>query len=123
MSYVKVYYRRIWLFGFIPLPFRHTFLEVDNGLEVVRKGFYPNDSTWLFLGSTLMFVKGGTRSESIGDYWKIVSGDKVEVKMILKEIKKVKWQKFHALRRNCFHWRNEVLKRSGIEVPRDSWFG
>ena len=126
MSYVKVHYRRIWLFGFIPIPVRHTFLEIDYNGKVVRKGFYNKegkDSTLKFIGSLFDFVDGKVEDEKTAKGGEILTEDDVKVRKVLKAMNELKWEKFHALKRNCFHWRNAVLEKSKVEVPRDSWLG
>ncbi len=126
MNYVKIFYRRIWLFDFTPLPFRHTFLEINYKGKITRKGFYNKEgksSTWKFLGSLFDFVDGKVEDERSAKGGQILTEDSFKVGKVLKIIDEVKWSKYHALKRNCFHWRNEVLRKAGIEVPRDSWLG
>ena len=122
---MKVCYRRIWL-GFVPLPFVHTFLEVSDGRKVVRKGFYNKEgksSMWRFLGSFWGFVSGKVESERAVGRGRVVTRDPRGIRKVLREIGSVRWTEYHALRKNCFHWRNAVLERAGIAVPKDSWFG
>ncbi|MEK6927386.1 MAG: hypothetical protein AABX11_03055 [Nanoarchaeota archaeon] len=126
MDYVKVHYRRIKIFKFIPTPFYHTFLEIElNGKNKII-GYYNKDSksnSTKFLVSIFKFVKGEVIPDTqVMDTGIIISKDSKKIKKLLKAINSTKWTDYHALKKNCFDWRNTVLNKANIPVPRDKWW-
>tara|TARA_Y100000034_G_scaffold124047_1_gene171672 strand:+ start:484 stop:807 length:324 start_codon:yes stop_codon:yes gene_type:complete len=106
--------------GFVPTPFVHTSLEVFDGERARKVGFYPQGMGINFFG----LAPGEVREEaSQKEGGVVVTKDDERVRALVKAVKDVVWARYHPLKKNCFHWRNTVLQRAGIAVPKDSWVG
>ena len=119
MAYVKVCYHRIRLFG-VPTPFLHTSLEVYDGKNASKVGFYPQGEgkNFLRLGPGEVRTEGAQSGRVV-----VVTRDAERTKALMKAVRDIVWARYHPLKKNCFHWRDAVLKRAGIAVPKDGWVG
>jgi len=133
MALLKINYsKKEWL-G-ISLPFYHPSFEIKCNGKTIRRGFYARpDFLWPI--SFVIPILGELRKETnkSKSFWsvkdrhvhsKIISRDKNKIKKVISLInsKKYNWNIYSMFFRNCFHWRNFILKEAGINLPNDSWF-
>jgi hypothetical protein len=104
----------------VPTPFVHTSLEIYDGKIAKKVGFYPKGMGINFFGLAPGEVKEEASQKEKGV---VVTKDAEMVRSLVKATKDVVWARYHPLKKNCFHWRNTVLARAGIEAPRDSFWG
>jgi len=119
---LKIIYKRKKWFGLVP-TFFHSALEVDYNGKTERIGFYEKfGHIWPL--SLLIPLPGEIRKETGEGYSFIISKDEKKIKRVLElaKSKKYRWRVYHALFRNCFHWRNLILEEAGIKHPRGDWF-
>jgi hypothetical protein len=125
--YVKICYRRVYLFKFIPTPFYHTFFEIFDGEKIIRKGFYNKEgkknSFEVFVSLFKNVIGEISNEKGKMDKFIVLSEKKEDVKKVLKTIKESKAEMYNMLGYNCFDWRNGILKKAGLDIPKDSWFG
>ncbi|MEK6848417.1 MAG: hypothetical protein AABX65_02185 [Nanoarchaeota archaeon] len=68
-----------------------------------------------FLISLIIPVKGSVEKETKkADKCVLLTKNRQEVEIVLKAVKNNNWKVYHAIFRNCFHWRDEVLRRAGV---------
>ena len=119
---LKIDYYRGKEFG-MSWPFFHSYLEISQSKKKpIRIGYYVKNKLFFIIG-LLLPVPGELRIENKkADYKIIISKDKNKIKKVLEQIKENNWTVFHSIFRNCFHWRNRILKSAGIKPPRYDWF-
>jgi len=122
-SYVKVHYKELPVSkGIIPLY--HTSLEICLNGKKKFVGFYNKDhkSTARSVISLIKYVPAKICSENPKDEGIVLTRDPKKVGKLLRVFGEFRWTSYHALFHNCFHWRNAVLKKAGIEAPNDRWW-
>ena len=123
MSMLKITYARKRWFGILS-PFFHSSFEINYNGKIKRMGFYEKfDALWPL--SLLMPLPGEMRDETEnGGSSFIMSRDGKKIKRVLELVhnKRYQWKVYHALFRNCFHWRNAILREAGIKYPTGDWF-
>lgn len=115
-------YRRLRFLG-IPLPFFHTFLSVECAEEKLTRGFnalydISKPLSWLIpVPGTVLQPEDDWSGGTV-----LLTTDEGKVHALRKAMEDEQWRTYHALLHNCFCWRNRVLRKAGIPVPRDFWW-